>query len=79
MNVIGNRSAGRRFFPAIVFEMIVARSMQTGKTVEEICDADISLPSAATVYNAIKADAELAQRYAEAMQARRAGQSMEAV
>jgi hypothetical protein len=68
------RSAGRKFFPEVVFEMIVKRAEATRETIEEICAADISLPSPATAYNAIKADAELSTRYGAAMQSRRAMQ-----
>jgi hypothetical protein len=62
------RNAGRKFFPAVVFEQIVERAAATGLSIEALCLADVSLPSASTVYSALQADPELNARYVEARQ-----------
>jgi hypothetical protein len=72
------RNAGRRFYPQVVFEQIIERVEQTGLSVEKLCE-DRSLPSAVTVYAALLDDPELGQRYALAMQSRRAAQPVGAV
>jgi hypothetical protein len=65
------RSAGRRFYPHVIFQMIVER-VEKGESIETICE-DVSMPTRSTTYAAIQADSDLAARYAQAMQSRKAG------
>jgi hypothetical protein len=67
----GFRSSGRRFFSLSVYESIVDRAEQSGKTIAEICASDRTLPSAPTAYTAVYSDAKLAARYAEVMRQRK--------
>jgi hypothetical protein len=66
-----NRSTGRRFFSAAIFELIVTRAEERQQTILEICTQDRSLPSPALAYSEIYGDAALAERYAEVMKQRK--------
>jgi hypothetical protein len=72
MDNVQPRNAGRRFYPPVTIENLLAE-VAAGKTLAEVCE-NRQYPCEKTFYTYLAESPELAQRYALAVSARRAKQ-----